>query len=72
MSGKSSNQSALTKKKAESDHLKRDDYLREEMIRQEHIATAAYFRAERRGFSHGMAVEDWLEAEAEYDAKTRH
>lgn len=29
------------------------------------IATAAYFRAERRGFTPGREIEDWLEAEAE-------
>lgn len=29
------------------------------------IATAAYFRAERRGFAPGREIEDWLEAEAE-------
>jgi len=28
------------------------------------IAEAAYYRAERRGFSPGGEVEDWLEAEA--------
>jgi Protein of unknown function (DUF2934) len=27
------------------------------------IATAAYFRAEQRGFEPGHALEDWLEAE---------
>ena len=29
------------------------------------IATAAYYRAERRGFEDGTADEDWYEAEAE-------
>ena len=33
------------------------------------IARAAYFRAERRGFADGCALQDWLEAEAEVDAK---
>src|SRR5690606_11784479 len=32
------------------------------------IAEAAYFRAERRGFSGGDPVADWIEAEAEVDA----
>lgn len=32
------------------------------------IAQAAYLRAERRGFSPGGEVEDWLAAEAEVDA----
>lgn len=31
------------------------------------IAEAAYFRAERRGFSGGDPAQDWLEAEAEVD-----
>lgn len=31
------------------------------------VAEAAYLRAERRGFSHGGEVEDWLAAEAEVD-----
>lgn len=31
------------------------------------IATAAYYRAERRGFNRGGAIQDWLEAEAEID-----
>jgi hypothetical protein len=29
------------------------------------IAELAYYRAERRGFAHGDAVADWLEAEQE-------
>lgn len=33
------------------------------------IAEAAYRRAERRGFRGGNAQSDWLEAEAEIDAK---
>ena len=33
------------------------------------IAEAAYFRAERRGFSDGRSLEDWIEAEAEVDAR---
>jgi hypothetical protein len=31
------------------------------------IAEAAYFRAERRGFSPGHEAEDWLAAETEID-----
>ena len=31
--------------------------------RQERIAIAAYYRAERRGFATGSAMEDWIEAE---------
>jgi ribosomal protein L29 len=37
--------------------------------RQQMIAEAAYFRAERRGFNGGDAVRDWHEAEAEVDAR---
>ena len=33
------------------------------------IAAAAYLRAERRGFADGDPVTDWLEAEAEVDAR---
>jgi predicted nucleic acid-binding Zn-ribbon protein len=39
--------------------------------RQQMIAEAAYFRAERRGFSGGDAVRDWCEAEAEIDARLK-
>jgi hypothetical protein len=35
------------------------------------ICDAAYFRAERRGFVGGSALEDWLAAEAEIDALLR-
>ena len=36
------------------------------------IAEAAFFRAEKRGFSPGHEVEDWLAAESEVDAKLMH
>jgi hypothetical protein len=32
---------------------------------QEMVATAAYYRAERRGFERGSPVDDWTEAESE-------
>lgn len=35
--------------------------------RLERIALAAYYRAERRGFSPGFETDDWLAAEAEVD-----
>lgn len=35
------------------------------------VAQAAYLRAERRGFTPGSEVEDWLAAEAEVDALLR-
>ncbi|HEX3836664.1 MAG TPA: DUF2934 domain-containing protein [Steroidobacteraceae bacterium] len=36
--------------------------------RQQWIATAAYFRAQRRGFAPGQEASDWLEAETEVAA----
>lgn len=39
--------------------------------RLERIATAAYYKAEARGFVPGFEMEDWLRAEAEVDAGTR-
>lgn len=39
--------------------------------RQQMIAEAAYYRAERRGFAGGDALRDWCEAEAEIDARLR-
>ncbi len=35
------------------------------------IATAAYYRAERRQFASGHELEDWLAAEADVDASVR-
>jgi len=35
------------------------------------IAEAAYFRAQRRGFTPGHEVEDWLAAETEVDKKLK-
>ena len=37
--------------------------------REQMIATAAYLRAEKRGFIPGYEQEDWLQAEAEVDRK---
>ena len=36
------------------------------------IATAAYYRAESRGFNSGCETEDWLAAEAEIDSMLYH
>lgn len=36
--------------------------------RQRWVATAAYHKAEKRGFAPGYEVQDWLEAETEIDA----
>lgn len=35
------------------------------------IATAAYCRAEQRGFNNDSEMQDWLEAEAEIDAPVK-
>jgi len=40
-------------------------------LRRQMIAEAAYFRAARRGFNGGDPVADWVEAEAEVDARLR-
>jgi hypothetical protein len=42
-----------------------------EAERRRMVADAAYFRAERRGFSGGDPLADWLAAEAEIDARLR-
>lgn len=42
-----------------------------EEARRAMVAQAAYLRAERRGFSPGGEIEDWLAAEAEVDALLR-
>ena len=36
------------------------------------IATAAYYRAEARGFTPGNELGDWLEAEATYEEVKEH
>jgi Protein of unknown function (DUF2934) len=36
------------------------------------IAEAAYYRAEKRGFAPGYALEDWLSAEAQVDFELDH
>ncbi|MGH8177734.1 MAG: DUF2934 domain-containing protein [Steroidobacter sp.] len=36
--------------------------------REARIAEAAYWRAERRGFTPGQELDDWLEAERQVDA----
>lgn len=35
------------------------------------IATAAYYRAEHRGFAGGYEMQDWISAEAEIDAQLK-
>ena len=36
------------------------------------IATAAYYKAAARGFMPGRELDDWLEAEAKFDACEEH
>ena len=38
--------------------------------RESRIATAAYYRAQARGFAPGFELEDWLAAEMQIDAPT--
>jgi hypothetical protein len=39
--------------------------------REARIALEAYYRAERRGFAPGQALDDWLEAEKEFEKSKR-
>lgn len=38
----------------------------------DYIATAAYYRAEARGFMPGNELDDWLEAEARFEGAEGH
>ena len=40
-------------------------------LRRQMVAAAAYFIAERRGFTAGHEIEDWIAAEAAVDAQLR-
>jgi hypothetical protein len=57
---------ATTSNAIERDELTRHPRTAEE--RESRIATAAYWIAERRGFTPGLELDDWLEAEREVDA----
>lgn len=39
--------------------------------RDEYISTAAYYKAEARAFAAGQEMDDWLEAEAEFENRLR-
>lgn len=39
--------------------------------RLQRIETAAYYKAEARGFVPGMEIDDWLQAEIEVDAEAQ-
>lgn len=41
-------------------------------IRRAMIAEAAYFLAEKRGFSPGDEIQDWLEAESQIESLLKH
>jgi len=41
-------------------------------IRRTMIAEAAYFLAEKRGFSPGDEIQDWLEAESQIESLLKH
>ena len=38
------------------------------LSQEELIAVAAYYRAEKRGFAQGSELDDWLQAEVEYNS----
>lgn len=48
-------------------HLERRDIPSFSESREARIAEAAYWRAERRGFTAGQELDDWLAAEREVD-----
>ncbi len=56
--------------KASPSIVRDDEPLADSAGRLERIATSAYYKAESRGFVPGMELDDWLEAEAEYDSAT--
>jgi len=43
----------------------------EQRALREMVATAAYYRAERRGFTPGTELDDWLAAETEIGTQVR-
>src|SRR5688572_26686054 len=43
-----------------------------ESERRQRIAIGAYYNAERRGFEEGGALDDWLQAEQEYEKSIGH
>ena len=55
---------------SQRDAVKRDAAVNES-VRREDIARAAYHLAARRGFAPGNELEDWLQAEEEWDRQFR-
>jgi len=62
---------AKTPAKTASKAKKATSILFTDEARREMIATAAYFRAQQRGFQGGSPVDDWLVAETEIDSQIR-
>lgn len=56
-----------SKRQRAGDHTTESAVSAEERYRM--IATAAYYRAERRGFAPGGELEDWYAAEVEIDRR---
>lgn len=44
-----------------------EEPLADSKVRLEHIAVAAYYKAQARGFVPGLELDDWLDAEEDYD-----
>ena len=60
---------AVTKTTSKSAKTKVVGKIPSDDIRRQMIATAAYYRAESRGFCGGNPVDDWLIAETEIDSQ---
>ena len=63
---KPANKPAATAKSVPQKSVKKTTFTPEERYRW--IETAAYFRAEQRGFATGHETEDWKASEAQFDA----
>lgn len=60
---------AQAKKKPRASRARMNSRTEELTGRQQQIAEAAYYKAEKRGFAPGQEEQDWFEAEAEIDAE---
>lgn len=61
---------AIAEKAAAKAFLRQQAQVAAQGERQHLIAERAYLIAEKRGFQGDMAMEDWLQAEAEIDAQS--